>query len=109
MALRACSPYSRPRVENAGSYSPAPMPTPMTNHAAMNTATLGAAAWISRPMASNTALAASTGRPPNRSMRRPTAGETRPEISSPSDSAAMTQVCDQPVARTMGSASTASR
>ena len=85
------------------------MPRPIASQATTNTARFGAAAWISRPIASRTALAASTGRPPNRSMSRPTRGDASPDVSSPSESAPMIQAGGQPVAPAIGPASTASR
>ena len=109
IALRADSPYSRVSVENAGSYRPAPMPTPITSQATTNTARFGDKAWIARPTASSTALPASTGRPPCRSTSTPTRGETRPDTSNPTDSAPTTQPIGQPVASVTGLASTAGR
>ena len=44
-----------------------------------------ASARADRPAAKRPALTARTGRPPRRAMARPTQGETRPAINSPSD------------------------
>jgi hypothetical protein len=61
------------------------------------------------PAAIKTELAASTGRPPVRSMARPTAGETRPPARSPSESPPITNDSGQPVSAAIGFASTAGR
>jgi hypothetical protein len=73
------------------------MPNPMTTRAATKTGNGGARPSPSRPTASRMALAASTGRPPCRSMTCPTRGETRPETSRPMDRAPTTRASGQPV------------
>jgi thioredoxin reductase len=55
----------------------------MMTHEPTNTGNVGARPNPSRPIASRTALAASTGRPPRLSIRWPTRGETRPLTRSP--------------------------
>ena len=64
---------------------------------------------IARPAANRTELAASTGRPPWRSMIRPTRGEIRPATSRPIDVPPTTQPSDQPVSWTIGVPSTAGK
>jgi hypothetical protein len=57
----------------------------------------GASARPTRPKESRPALVARTGRSPCRSMLSPTRGETRPAVSSPSDTPLTTQASGQSV------------
>jgi hypothetical protein len=99
----------RPSAEKAGSYRPIPMPTPMTIQPTTNTGSDGASPSVRRPPARSSALPESTGRPPWRSIRWPTRGDTSPEISRPIDRAPTTQPAGQPVSATIGPARTAVR
>ena len=61
---------------------------------------------VARPAANNSALAASTGRPPRAPMMRPTCGEISPATSSPSDTPPTMKLSGQPVSAAIGAAST---
>ncbi len=85
------------------------MPSPITAHAATNSGRFGAAASAARPSASSTALAASTGRPPYRSIRWPMRGEAMPAATSPSETPPTTHGSGQPCRAATAGASTAGR
>ncbi len=85
------------------------MARPSTAQPATNTGRVGASPTTTSPVASSTALAASTGLPPCELISRPTFGDTSPEISSPSDSAPTMDAIGHPVSAAIGAAITAVR
>jgi len=85
------------------------MPAPSTTQAARYTGSVGARPMPASPAAYSSELAASTGRPPLRSMMKPTLGAMSPATSRPMDTPPTTQPSDQPVSETIGSASTAGK
>jgi hypothetical protein len=70
---------------------------------------LGASPTTTSPSACSSELAASTGLPPWRSIRRPTRGEISPATSNPIEVPPTTKPSDQPVSATIGPASTAGK
>jgi hypothetical protein len=85
------------------------MPRPITTQAARYAGALGASERPARPAASSAELALRTGRPPWRSIARPTRGEIVPAARSPSETPPTTRESGQPVSAAIGFASTASR
>src|SRR5436190_21798214 len=74
IGARASLPYAAASAENADSYRPMDIPTPITSHATQSQARLGAQPISARPAAKTTFDATSIPRPPNLSIQRPTNG-----------------------------------
>ena len=85
------------------------MAAPTTIQPSRYTGRIGATPMIASPAANSIELAARTGRPPRRSISRPTRGEISPATSRPIDAPPTTQPSVQPVSATIGSASTAGK
>jgi hypothetical protein len=91
------------------SYSPLPIATPISIHAAnIDTGPCDIPSATS-PRANSALVAISIGRPPWRSMARPEAGPTSAEMTSATEKAANTVGIAKPRSRAIGAASMAGR
>ena len=85
------------------------MATPITTQPNRYSGRTGASPMIASPAANSTELAASTARPPLRSISTPMRGEIRPATNRPIATPPTTQASDQPVSATIGPANTAGK
>jgi len=85
------------------------MPTPSRSHAVTISQIDVDAPRSARPAARMTLEAERTSRPPTRSICRPTAGPSNPEITSDPENAAKNQLLEIPRSRAIGSARMAGR
>lgn len=109
IGARAALPYRCTRAANADSYSPAPMPRPMTTHARKSDQGTVAKPRLARPAANTRLATISTGRPPKRSIARPLMGPSNAEAMSATENAPNTVGVETPRSREIGTAKIASR